>query len=113
MPRWRARWPLCGPAQAISPSPGLHDVAKALVASYLKRELRRPAFFVTDFQSSREALSRKHCDFSAAFFPGTPGGVATLRPSTGFPGNRKARTRIFSNGARLRSFASRMGRFPW
>jgi len=32
---------------------GLHDVAKALVAAYLTRELRRPAFFVTD--SNRRA----------------------------------------------------------
>jgi hypothetical protein len=32
---------------------GLHDVAKALVAAYLTRELRRPAFFVTE--SNRRA----------------------------------------------------------
>src|SRR6267143_1897208 len=56
---------------------GLHDVAKALVASYLTRELRRPAFFVTDSNRRAEALAET-LRFFSGIFPGTPGGVATL-----------------------------------
>ncbi len=36
---------------------GLHDVAKALVASYLTHELRRPAFFVTESNRRAEELA--------------------------------------------------------
>src|SRR6267143_2092132 len=37
---------------------GLHDVAKALVASYLAHALRRPAFFVTDSNRRADTLFR-------------------------------------------------------
>src|SRR5260370_16642689 len=56
---------------------GLHDVAKALVASYLTRELRRPAFFVTDSNRRAEALAET-LRFFSGIFPGATGGVATL-----------------------------------
>ena len=56
---------------------GLHDVAKALVAAYLTRELRRPAFFVTDSNRRAEALAET-LRFFSAIFPGATGGVATL-----------------------------------
>src|SRR5213082_510154 len=56
---------------------GLHDVAKALVASYLTRELRRPAFFVTDSNRRAEALAETLRFFSGVF-PGATGGVGTL-----------------------------------
>ncbi len=56
---------------------GLHDVAKALVASYLTRELRRPAFFVTDSNRRAEALAET-LRFFSGIFPGAAGGVATL-----------------------------------
>jgi transcription-repair coupling factor (superfamily II helicase) len=56
---------------------GLHHVAKALVASYLSHELRRPAFFVTDSNRRAEALAET-VRFFSAIFPGAAGGVATL-----------------------------------
>ncbi len=56
---------------------GLHTVAKALVASYLSHELRRPAFFVTDSNRRAEALAET-LRFCSGIFPGTTGGVATL-----------------------------------
>src|SRR5712664_3099764 len=56
---------------------GLHDVAKALVASYLTRELRRPGFFVTDSNRRAEALAET-LRFFGGIFPGAAGGVATL-----------------------------------
>src|SRR3989440_8970124 len=56
---------------------GLHDVAKALVASYLTRELRRPAFFVTESNRRAEALAET-LRFFSGIFPGAMGGVATL-----------------------------------
>src|SRR5207245_7417151 len=56
---------------------GLHDVAKALVAAYLTRELRRPAFFVTDSNRRAEALAET-VRFFIRIFPGATGGVATL-----------------------------------
>ena len=56
---------------------GLHDVAKALVASYLTRELRRPAFFVTNSNRRAEALAET-LRFFSGIFPGAVGGVATL-----------------------------------
>ncbi len=56
---------------------GLHDVAKALAAAYLTRELRRPAFFVTDSNRRAEALAET-LRFFSAIFPGATGGVATL-----------------------------------
>src|SRR5437762_12626837 len=56
---------------------GLHEVAKALVASYLTRELRRPAFFVTDSNRRAEALAET-LRFFSGIFPGAVGGVATL-----------------------------------
>jgi transcription-repair coupling factor (superfamily II helicase) len=56
---------------------GLHDVAKALVAAYLTRELRRPAFFVTDSNRRAEALAET-LRFFSGIFPGAAGGVATL-----------------------------------
>ncbi len=56
---------------------GLHDVAKALVAAYLSRELRRPAFFVTDSNRRAEALAET-LRFFSGIFPGATGGVATL-----------------------------------
>src|SRR2546426_8222042 len=54
---------------------GLHDVAKALVAAYLTRELRRPAFFVTDSNRRAEALAET-LRFFSGIFPGAAGGVA-------------------------------------
>ena len=56
---------------------GLQDVAKALVASYLTHELRRPAFFVTDSNRRAEALLET-LRFFSTIFPGATGGVATL-----------------------------------
>src|SRR5271163_4821240 len=63
-------------AQHISLS-GLHDVAKALLASYVTHELRRPAFFVTDSNRRAEALAETVRFFSSVF-PGISGGIATL-----------------------------------
>jgi transcription-repair coupling factor (superfamily II helicase) len=56
---------------------GLHDVAKALVAAYLTRELRRPAFFVTDSNRRAESLADT-LRFFFGIFPGPAGGIATL-----------------------------------
>ena len=56
---------------------GLHDVAKALVATYLTHELRRPAFFVTDSNRRAESLAET-LRFFSGIFPGGAGGVATL-----------------------------------
>jgi transcription-repair coupling factor (superfamily II helicase) len=56
---------------------GLHDVAKALVATYLTHELRRPAFFVTDSNRRAESLAET-LRFFSGIFPGAAGGVATL-----------------------------------
>src|ERR1700687_3438273 len=56
---------------------GLHDVAKAFVASYLTHELRRPAFFVTDSNRRAESLAET-LRFFTGIFPGAAGGVATL-----------------------------------
>ena len=56
---------------------GLHDVAKALIASYLTHELRRPAFFITDSNRRAESLAETIRFFSTVF-PGATGGVATL-----------------------------------
>ena len=56
---------------------GLHDVAKALVASYLTHELRRPAFFVTESNRRAEELAET-LRFFSAIFPGPAGGVGTL-----------------------------------
>jgi len=75
---------------------GLHDVAKALVASYLTRELRRPAFFVTDSNRRAEALAET-LRFFSGIFPGTPGGVATLPAFDRLPWESQSRTRTFSN----------------
>src|SRR5271168_5414391 len=63
-------------AQHISLA-GLHDVAKALVATYLAHELRRPAFFVTDSNRRAESLAET-LRFFSGIFPGPTGGVATL-----------------------------------
>src|SRR6202165_3508910 len=65
------------PVVSHTPLTGLHDVAKALVASYLTRELRRPAFFVTDSNRRAESLAET-LRFFSGIFPGAPGGVATL-----------------------------------
>ena len=56
---------------------GLHDVAKALVAAYLTRELRRPAFFITDSNRRAEALADT-LRFFFSIFPGPAANVATL-----------------------------------
>src|SRR5258707_11885649 len=56
---------------------GLHDVAKALVASYLTHELRRPGFVVTDSDRRSEALAET-LRFFSGIFPGAAGGVGTL-----------------------------------
>jgi transcription-repair coupling factor (superfamily II helicase) len=56
---------------------GLHDVAKALVATYLTHELRRPAFFVTDSNRRAESLAET-LRFFSGIFRGAAGGVATL-----------------------------------
>jgi transcription-repair coupling factor (superfamily II helicase) len=56
---------------------GLHDVAKCLVVAYLTRELRRPAFFVTDSNRRAEALAET-LRFFTNIFPGPAGNVATL-----------------------------------
>jgi transcription-repair coupling factor (superfamily II helicase) len=63
-------------AQHISLA-GLHDVARALVATYLAHELRRPAFFVTDSNRRAESLAET-LRFFSGIFPGPTGGVATL-----------------------------------
>src|SRR5271154_1935098 len=63
-------------AQHISLA-GLHDVAKALVATYLAHDLRRPAFFVTDSNRRAETLAET-LRFFSGIFPGPTGGVATL-----------------------------------
>jgi len=55
---------------------GLHDVAKALVATYVTHELRRPAFFVTDSNRRAEALADTLRFFNAVF--SSAGSVATL-----------------------------------
>ena len=67
---------LRGGASHVSLS-GLHDVAKALVAAYLTRELRRPAFFVTDSNRRAESLADT-LRFFFGIFPGPAGSVATL-----------------------------------
>ncbi len=56
---------------------GLHDVAKGLIAAYFTRELRRPAFFVTESNRRAEALAET-MRFFASVFPGATGGVGTL-----------------------------------
>jgi transcription-repair coupling factor (superfamily II helicase) len=56
---------------------GLHDVAKALVATHLTHELRRPAFFVTDSNRRAESLAET-LRFFSGIFRGAAGGVATL-----------------------------------
>jgi transcription-repair coupling factor (superfamily II helicase) len=56
---------------------GLHDVAKALVATHLAHELRRPAFLVTDSNRRAESLAET-LRFFSGIFPGPTGGVATL-----------------------------------
>src|SRR6266481_1752204 len=56
---------------------GLHDVAKALVGSYLTHELRRPAFFVTESNRRAEELAET-LRFFSNIFPGPAGGVGTL-----------------------------------
>jgi transcription-repair coupling factor (superfamily II helicase) len=56
---------------------GLHDVAKALVATYLAHELRRPAFFVAASNRRAESLAET-LRFFSTIFPGATGGVATL-----------------------------------
>ncbi|HKV23876.1 MAG TPA: transcription-repair coupling factor [Candidatus Acidoferrum sp.] len=56
---------------------GLHDVAKALLASYLTHELRRPAFFITGSNRAAESLAET-IRFFSNIFPGATGGVATL-----------------------------------
>jgi transcription-repair coupling factor (superfamily II helicase) len=56
---------------------GLHDVAKALVATYLTHELRRPAFFVAESNRRAEAIAET-LRFFSGIFPGATGGVATL-----------------------------------
>jgi transcription-repair coupling factor (superfamily II helicase) len=66
---------LRGGAHHVSLS-GLHDVAKALLATYLTRELRRPAFFVTDSNRRAEALAETLRFFHAVF--SGAGSVATL-----------------------------------
>ena len=63
-------------ASAIALS-GLHDVAKALVASHIARELRRPAFFVTESNRRAEVLAET-LRFFSGIFPGPTGGVASL-----------------------------------
>ena len=56
---------------------GLHNVAKALVASYLTHELRRPAFFVTESNRRAEELAET-LRFFSNIFPGPAGGVGAL-----------------------------------
>ncbi|MGB8321632.1 MAG: transcription-repair coupling factor [Candidatus Acidiferrum sp.] len=56
---------------------GLQDVAKALVASYLTHELRRPAFFITESNRRAEELAEV-LRFFSQIFPGLTGGVAVL-----------------------------------
>jgi transcription-repair coupling factor (superfamily II helicase) len=63
-------------AQHISVS-GLHDVAKALVASYLAHQLRRPAFFITGSNRRAEVLAET-LRFFGGVFSSELGGVATL-----------------------------------
>src|SRR5450432_843125 len=56
---------------------GLQDVAKSLVAAYLTRELRRPAFFITESNKRAEALAES-LRFFSHIFPGHTGGIAVL-----------------------------------
>src|ERR1700730_4178122 len=56
---------------------GLHDVAKALIATYIAHERRRPAFFVSDSNRRAEALAET-LRFFSTIFPSSLGGVATL-----------------------------------
>jgi transcription-repair coupling factor (superfamily II helicase) len=63
-------------SQHISVS-GLHDVAKAFVASYITHELRRPAFFVADSNRRAESLAES-LRFFASIFPSSLGSVAVL-----------------------------------
>src|SRR5260370_24339009 len=56
---------------------GVDGVAKAFVAFYLRREVRRPAFFVTDSNRRAEALAET-LRFFSGIFPEAAGGVATL-----------------------------------
>src|ERR1700687_5904645 len=58
---------------------GLHDGAKALVAAYLTRELRRPAFFVTDSNRRAEVLAET-LRFFSGIFPGAAGGGGPRTP---------------------------------
>jgi transcription-repair coupling factor (superfamily II helicase) len=56
---------------------GLQDVAKALVASHVVHELRRPAFFITENNRRAEELAES-LRFFSQIFPGSTGGVALL-----------------------------------
>ncbi len=56
---------------------GLQDVAKAVVATYLTHELRRPAFFITDSNQRAESLAES-LRFFSTIFPGSTGGIAVL-----------------------------------
>src|SRR5580704_15093292 len=56
-------------ANHVSPT-GLHDVAKALVTTYITHELRRPAYFVTESNKRAEALAET-LRFFAGIFPDT------------------------------------------
>jgi transcription-repair coupling factor (superfamily II helicase) len=62
--------------QVVSIS-GLHDVAKALVTTYVTSQLRRPAFFVAESNRRAEALADT-LRFFSSIFPSAMGGVATL-----------------------------------
>jgi transcription-repair coupling factor (superfamily II helicase) len=68
---------------------GLHDVAKPLVASYVVRELRRPAFFITENNRRAEELAETF-RFFAQIFPGPTGGIAVLPAFDSLPWDSQA-----------------------
>jgi len=68
---------------------GLHDVAKALVSSYVVHELRRPAYFVTQNNRRAEELAES-LRFFAQIFPGPTGGIAVLPAFDSLPWDPQA-----------------------
>ncbi|OLC89626.1 MAG: hypothetical protein AUH86_25165 [Acidobacteria bacterium 13_1_40CM_4_58_4] len=84
---------------------GLHDVAKALVAACLTHELRRPVAAPNPWPIRSVSLPGSSRELWVAW-PRSP-------RLTGFPGNRKVPTLIFSNAALLPSFVLWTAKSPW
>jgi transcription-repair coupling factor (superfamily II helicase) len=68
---------------------GLQDVAKALVASHVVHELRRPAFFITENNRRAEDLAET-LRFFTQIFPGPTGGIAVLPAFDSLPWDPQA-----------------------